>query len=84
MLAAQDFLVKSNHLSFSIHTFIITFIQYNHPSPFAVLRPLTIFLNCSNLPWVPSQVEVRPTLQKARELQTELSCTLLHGSYTAP
>jgi hypothetical protein len=35
MLAAHDVLVKSIHLSLSIHTFIITFMQYIHPSPFA-------------------------------------------------
>jgi hypothetical protein len=67
-------------LSFS-HTFLITFIQYIHPSPFA--EDSLHFLHClfaqwDNLPGVPSpSFELGPALQQA-------SLALNQPSYAAP
>jgi hypothetical protein len=68
MLAAQDVLVKSIRLSFSIHTFIITFLQYIHPSPFAEASHQ--FPHLLKPPLGAQKVEFSPALQQARELQT--------------
>jgi hypothetical protein len=59
------------------HTFIITFIQYTHPSLFTILSPFSSLLSVSgrNHPGVPSP-ELGPAVQQASVLPTELCCTL--------
>jgi hypothetical protein len=59
------------------HTFIITFGQYTHPSPFTILSPFSSLLSVSgrNHPGVPSP-ELGSAVQQASALPTELCCTL--------
>jgi hypothetical protein len=70
-----------NFIFFQFHTFIITFIQYINPSPFAEAS-LHFFIACCSEgkpPWdsEPS-FELGPAIYQASALPTELRSTLKH------